>query len=81
MSEENMIRIRRVKDRDVLICLSFPVGDALDQWRPEPDKKEFSVSAVIASEAVKSGYFELVPEQQATLKAGKPLPTSDEGGK
>jgi hypothetical protein len=68
-SEEIVIRIRRVKDRDVLTCLSYPVGDALDQWRPQPDKKEFSVSAVVASEAIKSGYFELVPEkQQTTLK-------------
>ena len=46
------------------------LGSHLEQWRPDPEKKEFSVSAGIARAAVDSGYFEEIPESQAKLKGG-----------
>ena len=68
--DEIALAIRENRDpvqRDESQCPQ--IGAHLEQWRPDPDKKTFTVSATIARAAIDSGYFEEAPESQAKLKA------------
>lgn len=75
--ENEMIKIRRVKDKDPATTITHTCldkecpqyGSHYEQWRPDLDKQEFSVAAHIAAEAVSTGYFEQVPESRAKLKS------------
>lgn len=66
--QEPMVRIRRVAGQPIATCISYQEGERLEQWRPEANKQEFEVSAVIAAAAVAEGYFEVTPESRAKLK-------------
>jgi hypothetical protein len=55
--QEKKAWIRRKPGQPVATCISYPKGDALEQWRPAPDENEFEVTEVIAQAAVQSGYF------------------------
>jgi len=73
---EEMVKIRRKEGADIATCISYPVGERLEQWRPAPDQQEFEVSAVIAATAVSEGFFEVVPGSRSRLKTEKTKGTS-----
>jgi len=56
--EEVKINIRRIAEKAPATCISYPKGDGMEQWHPDPKETEFEVTPVIAAAAVASGLFE-----------------------
>ena len=71
-----MIKIRRKEGVPPVGCVSFVCldddcpqrGSHYEQWRPDLETAEFSVSAVIAQAALETGGFEVVEASQAQPK-------------
>lgn len=62
------VRIERAPDKPPATCITYPVGEGVEQWHPDPEQTEFEVDPVIAQFAVDSGLFRVAAGSRLKLR-------------